>query len=125
MPFSRASSLPRDQIQVSCIGRQILYHLSYQGSSSNNASNKALYSRPKQSFGPKYALEMITVSINIGGQVQTFSGLKTNLTTTKQEVSLKMEKEMATHSSILVWEIPWTEEPGRLHSIGSQRVRHT
>ena len=35
-----------------------------------------------------------------------------------------LEKEMATHSSILVWEIPWTEEPGRLQSLGSQRVRH-
>ena len=32
-------------------------------------------------------------------------------------------KEMATHSSILVWEIPWTEEPGGLQSMGSQRVR--
>ena len=32
------------------------------------------------------------------------------------------EKEMATHSSILAWEIPWTEEPGRLQSIGLQRV---
>ena len=31
-----------------------------------------------------------------------------------------LEEEMATHSSILVWEIPWTEEPGRLQSIGSQ-----
>ena len=31
---------------------------------------------------------------------------------------------MATHSSILVWEIPWTEEPGGLQSMGSQRVRH-
>ena len=31
---------------------------------------------------------------------------------------------MATHSSILAWEIPWTEEPGRLWSIGSQRVGH-
>ena len=31
---------------------------------------------------------------------------------------------MATHSSILAWEIPWTEEPGRLQSMGSQRVRH-
>ena len=31
-------------------------------------------------------------------------------------------KEMATHSSILVWEIPWTEEPGGLQSMGSQRV---
>ena len=38
-----------------------------------------------------------------------------------QEDSL--EKEMATHSSILAWKIPWTEEPGRLQSIGSQRVR--
>ena len=33
-------------------------------------------------------------------------------------------KEMATHSSILAWEIPWTEEPGGLWSMGSQRVRH-
>ena len=39
-----------------------------------------------------------------------------------QEDSL--EKEMATHSSILAWEIPWTEEPGRLQSVGFQRVRH-
>ena len=35
-----------------------------------------------------------------------------------------LEEEMATHSSILDWEIPWTEEPGRLQSMGSQRVRH-
>ena len=34
------------------------------------------------------------------------------------------EEEMATHSSILAWEIPWTEGPGRLEPIGSQRVRH-
>ena len=34
------------------------------------------------------------------------------------------EKEMATHSSILAWRIPWTEEPGRLQSMGSQRVGH-
>ena len=33
-------------------------------------------------------------------------------------------KEMATHSRILVWRIPWTEEPGGLQSMGSQRVRH-
>ena len=31
-----------------------------------------------------------------------------------------LEKEMATHSSVLAWEIPWTEEPGRLQSTGSQ-----
>ena len=35
-----------------------------------------------------------------------------------------LEKEMATHSSILAWEIPWTEEPGRLQSMGLKRVGH-
>ena len=35
-----------------------------------------------------------------------------------------LEKEMATFSSILAWKIPWTEEPGRLQSMGSQRVGH-
>ena len=35
-----------------------------------------------------------------------------------------LEKEMATHSSILAWKIPWTEEPGGLQSMGSQRVGH-
>ena len=35
-----------------------------------------------------------------------------------------VEKEMATHSSILAWRIPWMEEPGRLQATGLQRVRH-
>ena len=35
-----------------------------------------------------------------------------------------LEKEMATHSSTLAWKIPWIEEPGRLQSLGSQRVGH-
>ena len=35
-----------------------------------------------------------------------------------------LEKEMATHSSIFAWRIPWTEESGRLQSTGSQRVGH-
>ena len=35
-----------------------------------------------------------------------------------------LEKEMATHSSILAWRIPWMEEPGRLQSTGSRRVGH-
>ena len=39
-----------------------------------------------------------------------------------QEDSL--EEEMATHSSILTWRIPWTEEPGGLQSTGSQRIGH-
>ena len=35
-----------------------------------------------------------------------------------------LKEEMATHSSILAWKIPWTEEPGRLQSMRLQRVRH-
>ena len=47
---------------------------------------------------------------------------KTQIRSLGQEDPL--EKEMATHSSILAWKIPWTEEPGRLQSMGSKRVRH-
>ena len=36
----------------------------------------------------------------------------------------RLEKKLATHSSILAWTIPWMEEPGRLQSMGSQRVGH-
>ena len=49
----------------------------------------------------------------------------------KQEIRVQclswedpLEKEMATHSSTLAWEIPWTEESGGIQSMGSQRVRH-
>ena len=37
---------------------------------------------------------------------------------------LILEKEMATHSSILAWRIPWTEDPHRLQTLGSQSIRH-
>ena len=47
---------------------------------------------------------------------------ETQVSSLGQEDSL--EKEMATHSSILAWKIPWMEEPDRLQSTGSQRVRH-
>ena len=47
---------------------------------------------------------------------------KTEVRSLGQEDSL--EEEMTTISSILTWKIPWTEEPGVLQSIGSQRVRH-
>ena len=47
---------------------------------------------------------------------------ETQVQSLSQEIPL--EKEMATHSSILAWRIPWTEEPDGLQSIGSQSVRH-
>ena len=37
---------------------------------------------------------------------------------------ISLEREMVTHSSVLAWRIPWMEEPGRLQSMGSQRVGH-
>ena len=54
-----------------------------------------------------------------------------NLPAMTQEIQVQslgqedpLEKGMATHSSILAWRIPWTEEPGRLQSMGSQLVGH-
>ena len=57
---------------------------------------------------------------------QTVKRLPTMLETWVQSLGQEdlLEKEMAIHSSILAWKIPWTEEPGRLQSMGSQRVRH-
>ena len=65
-----------------------------------------------------------------------FEDLNSNLYPRNQKVSqwlsgqiylfqvLLLEKEMATHFSTLAWKIPWKEEPGRLQSMGSQRVGH-
>ena len=52
------------------------------------------------------------------------SRVRHNLATKLLLLKFTLEKEMATHSSILAWRIPWTEEPGVLQSMGSQRVRH-
>ena len=45
------------------------------------------------------------------------------ITGSGSDLLTSLEEGMATHSSILAWRIPWTKEPGRLQSIGSQRVR--
>ena len=57
---------------------------------------------------------------------QTVKRLPTMQETRVQSLSREdsLEKAMAPHSSTLAWKIPWTEEPGGLQSIGSQRVRH-
>ena len=52
----------------------------------------------------------INIGVHVSFQIMFFSGF--------------MEKEMATHSSILAWKIPWMEEPDRLQSMGSQRAEH-
>ena len=57
---------------------------------------------------------------------QTVKHLPAMLETQVQSLGCEdpLEKEMATHSSVLAWKIPWTEEPGGLESMGLQRVRH-
>ena len=66
--------------------------------------------------GPKYS------GINKGQRVPDRS--KTAPTKPLVKCFLTLEKEMATHSSIVAWEIPWTEEPGGLQSMRLQRVGH-
>ena len=57
---------------------------------------------------------------------QTVKRLSTTRETRLQSLGREdpLEKEKAIHSSTIAWKIPWTEEPGRLQSMGSQRVRH-
>ena len=58
--------------------------------------------------------------------VQTVMRLSTMRETQVQSLGWEdpLEKEMAIHSRTIAWKIPWTEEPGRLQSTGTQRVRH-
>ena len=58
--------------------------------------------------------------------VQTVKNLPAMQETWDQSLGWEdpLEEGMATHSIILAWRIPWAEEPGRLQSMGSQRVRH-
>ena len=81
-----------------------------------------------------FSISVDGISIFPGAQTQTWSSLIAQLVknppamreTWVQFLGLEdpLEKEMATHSSILAWKIPWTEEPGGLQSMGSQRVGH-
>ena len=62
-------------------------------------------------------------TLPVGSLVKNLSALQeTQAQSLSQEDPL--EKGKAAHSSILAWRIPWVEEPGRLQSMGSQRVRH-
>ena len=69
---------------------------------------------------------MSTSPVLISLVAQTVKCLPTMQETWVQSLGQEdlLEKEMATHSSILAWKIPWMEDPGRLQSRGSLRVRH-
>ena len=70
-----------------------------------------------------FAMHFIASSSLVAQRLKHLPGMqKTGVQSLGQEDPL--EKEMATHSSTLAWRIPWREEPGRLQSMGSQRVGH-
>ena len=77
----------------------------------------------------KLNLQSSNVKIKVPNSFQTQFKRKTTVTGIHVSLSLWFlaqysEKAMAPHSSILAWKIPWTEEPGRLQSMGSRRVGH-
>ena len=74
----------------------------------------------------KQTYEHVFINNRTSLVVQTVKPLPTTRVTWVQSLVCEdlLEKEMATHSSILAWKIPWTEEPGELQSMGSQRVGH-
>ena len=62
--------------------------------------------------------------VSLGAQVVRNLSAKQETHVPSLDWKAPLEKEMATHYSILAWKIPWTEEPGGLQSMGSQRVGH-
>ena len=82
-----------------------------------------------QIWGPKYGDPNMGAQIwgfPVGSAVKNSPAMQGPQETWVQSPSQEdpLEKGMAIHSSILTWRIPWTEEPSRLQSIGSQRVGH-
>ena len=84
-----------------------------------------IYFLPHMSTTPVLTISCIRwiyIDTSLSLKVHSLHWIKSHFWCTLYRFSL--EKEMATHSSILAWEIPWTEVPGRLQSMGSKRVRH-
>ena len=77
-------------------------------------------------FGNSQCYIFDSISFNASLVAQWVKNLPAVQETRDQSLGWKdpLEKEMATHSSILAWKISWTEEPGGLQSMGSQKVRH-
>ena len=100
----------------------ILYHLSHQGSPRILEWVAYFFSR-----GSSRPRNQTGVSCIAGRFLLSYEGSPEVLSEVLSEVTVKSrhsEKAMAPHSSTLAWKIPWMEEPGRLQSMGSLRVRH-
>ena len=82
------------------------------------------YSRSSESGETEVGPRNVFLKVFLGGSDRKASALNAGDLGSIPGSGRSLEKEMATHSSILAWRIPWTEEPGRLQSTGSQRVGH-
>ena len=82
--------------------------------------------KQKKICGKIYLYQMNVMVIIASSVAQTVNCLSAMQETWVRSLGQEdpLEKEMAAHSSILAWKIPWTAEPGRLPSMGSQRVGH-
>ena len=99
----------RDQTCVSCIGRQVVNHWT--------TKEIPIFFFFCCDFSVIYGTSLVAQTVKRQSTMQ-----ETWVRSLGQEDPL--EKEMAIHSSTIAWKIPWTEEPGRLQYMGSQRVRH-
>ena len=82
---------------------------------------------PREGNGNPLKYSCLENSMDRGAWQGTVHGVAKSRTRLKQlssSIPMITEMEMATHSSILAWRIPWTEEPGRVQSMELQRVRH-
>ena len=152
-PFSRGSSWSRDQSWVSCIAgrfftiwatREVCSNIiSHYYRSAHGVSHQVLVAlldilqrlKDEQLAQTSTAVKWQSQDLNSNSKMGSPGGANGKETpllmqeTHETRVSSlgredPLEKEMATHSSILAWKIPWTEEPGGLQSTGSQRAGH-
>ena len=107
------------------LGRMIVLFLIFKGIcilSSIVAVSLCIHTNSARGFPFLHTLSSIWASL-VAQMVKNLPAMwETQVQSLGQEDPL--DKEMATHSSILAWRIPWTEEAGRLQYMGSQRVRH-
>ena len=100
MTSSRGSFQSRDRTQVSCIAGRFF----------NSGATRDIY--------------LYDINASLEAQMVKDPSVIWETWVRSLDWKYPLEKGMATHSSILVWRIPWTEEPGRLQSMGLQRVGH-
>ena len=115
IPFTRRSSWPRDQTWVSCIAGRLFTV------SANNLHGVTQSAKAEPTWRAR-AQPLCRLGASLVAQLVKNSPAMREIPGWSLGQENPLEEGMATHSSILAWEGLWTEEPGRLQSMGSQRV---